>query len=52
MEKGDFLAFLDERVREAHHMTTTEFVDAVRTGKLDVESPQVAQFAILLARTR
>ena len=32
-------------------MSVDEFVDALNEGRLDPEAPQVAPFAILLART-
>jgi hypothetical protein len=54
LDREQFRAFLDERVRASLDMTLADFIQALESGKLDPEeSPQVASLAILVgARTR
>lgn len=53
LDREQFAAFLDERVRSLLDMTLDEFILALREGRLDPESPQVASLAILVdARAR
>ena len=53
LDREDFAAFLDERVRASLGMSLAEFVAALRSGELDPESPRVASLAILVdARPR
>lgn len=49
LDREEFQAFLDERVRESLDMTLTEFIVALENGKLDPEeSSLVASLAILV----
>lgn len=48
LSREDFLALLDERVREALGMSLEDFVAQLKSGDLDPESPGVASLAILV----
>jgi len=51
LDRDDFRALLEKRLQAALGMSVPEFLEALSEGQLDPESPRVAQFAILLART-
>jgi hypothetical protein len=48
MTQDDFEALLEERAQASFGMSLSEFVAALRAGKLDPESPRVAELALLL----
>jgi hypothetical protein len=50
LARDEFRALLEERLFAAHGVSVPEFLEKLQQGELDPESPQVAQFAILLAR--
>ena len=52
LDRAEFRKLLEDRLRAALNMSVPEFLELFESGRLDPESPKVAQFAILLARTR
>jgi hypothetical protein len=46
--EDEFLQLLEERVVTSLNMSLTDFITALDAGKLDPESPRVADLAILV----
>ena len=53
LSREEFAELLEERVQASLNMSLADFVAALEEGRLDPESPRVADLAILVgARTR
>jgi hypothetical protein len=48
LNQEEFRELLEGRVRESLNMSLSEFMAALKDGRLDPESPRVASLAILL----
>jgi hypothetical protein len=48
LDSEDFRVLLDERVRRALGISLQQFIEQLRAGELDPESPEIAGLAILV----